>query len=67
MKRVYKTPTAKLVDFKYDTQVTAESVVEYCWGVIWKGSMEERYCTNPGDWWGDPSYVNPPTVQPFSV
>lgn len=68
MKRTYKAPIAKLVDFTYDTQVNASSGnVEYCWGVIWKGSLQQAYCTNPGEWWGDPSYTNPPSVKPFSV
>lgn len=65
MKRTYKAPTAKMVDFKYDDQVVASSVEpEYCWGVIWKGPLNVGYCTNPGDWTGDPLYLNPGATAP---
>ena len=66
MKRSYKAPMAKLVDFKYDDQVVASSAEEdYCWGVIWKGPLSVGICLNPGEWTGDPQYVYPTSPSPI--
>ena len=60
MKRSYKKPMVKLVDFSYDEQVVAQSGTWYCFVTVWQGPEDLGICTNPEDWSGDQLYLTKP-------
>ena len=60
MKRAYKAPMAKMVDFKYDEQVNATSPSPtpwYCFVTIWQGPTPTSGCQNPNEWTGAQIYL----------
>ena len=62
MKRSYKKPLARKVDFSYDEQVVADSQEPwYCFVQIWQGPQSLGICQNPNEWTGDQLYLNPKT------
>lgn len=58
MKRSYKKPLARKVDFSYDEQVVASSSETlYCFFTVWTGPAGLGVCENPEDWTGDQLYL----------
>ena len=58
MKRSYKKPLARKVDFSYDEQVVASSSEPwYCFFTVWQGPAAAGVCQNPEDWTGDQLYL----------
>jgi len=64
MKRAYKSPIVRKVEFQYSEQVNAASEEPwYCYVTIWKGPQALGICQNPEDWTGDILYLSPPTAK----
>lgn len=58
MKKTYKTPAVKKIDFIYDEQVNADSSVRYCAMTVWWSSII-GVCDNPKPWYDDSLHLVP--------
>ena len=58
MKKTYKKPSAKMINYCYDEQVVARSEEPwYCFVKIWQGPQSTGVCQNPNEWTGAPLYL----------